>query len=68
MLDWTYGVGYPEIKKREKVKCKNCSKHRRLDIPYQDFYCKEYNKLIARDHIDDKIECKRYEEKHNVSN
>lgn len=51
------------------VCCKDCSKHRKLDLQYQDTYCKAYNKIISRDHIDDKIECEKFEkENHNVSN
>ncbi len=54
----------------KKVCCKNCLKHRKLDLPYQGSYCKAYNKIISREHINDEIECEKYkgEEKHNVSN
>ena len=50
----------------KKVCCKNCLKHRKLDLPYQGSYCKAYNKIISREHINDEIECEKYkgEEKH----
>jgi len=48
------------MNQQKKVCCKNCSKHRKLDLPHQD-YCKAYNKIISRDHIEDKIECEKFE-------
>ena len=54
------------LTKEGKVCCKDCSKHRKLDLPHQDFYCKAYNKIISCNHIDDKIECEKYEEVQNV--
>lgn len=61
MLDWSYGYGQSE--KNNKTCCKKCSKHRKLDLPYQD-YCKEYNKMFSQNHIDDKIECEKFENNH----
>ncbi len=47
-------------KENEKC-CNNCSKNSKLDLPYQEFYCKAYNKIISKDHINDKIECEKFE-------
>lgn len=54
------------MNREKKVCCKNCIKHSKLDLPHQDFYCKAYNKIISCNHIDDKIECEKYEEVQNV--
>lgn len=50
------------MSKESEICCKNCSNNRKLDLTYQDFYCKAYNKLISKEHIDNKIECEKYKE------